>query len=395
MALKNYYTILEIQENATLGEIKKAFRVLAIKYHPDKNFGSSFFSERFIEIKEAYDQLSNSDSRKAYDIEYAKVYKQSTSIINEEIIEQKKKKQEFEEQFFYEPFKPFFSSRDREEDNTPQFKPLYDLLGNKISDDIDFFILPNKIGKMLYAYSDLRKDSPINNPNFKKSFSEKIFGISEKKLTHVNFFVGINGFAIYECKQTKNNIIAKYEVSFREVTDLYTYLQDNVHNFSYQWTDFVYMWIDQPSNYVKWGYSGEFNKKSTIQEHQQLNLCRAIEKSWNIYLLDNLEKNLETKNYVSFSIYNPKIKKFESFIQMGIGYITFIDKKKGNFTYKFNDIKNIYSKENDLIIQHNNFEKTLFFFKSGNENKIPLLNLCNRNFFFKVLQLFLGFKDNN
>ncbi|MCH6202178.1 hypothetical protein MMU07_21555, partial [Aquiflexum sp. LQ15W] len=49
-------------------------------------------------------------------------------------------------------------------------------------------------------------------------------------------------------------------------------------------------------------------------------------------------------------------------------------------------------KGNDLFIEHNNFQKTLFFFKSGNSDKIPMLNLCNRQYFFKAMEILLGYK---
>jgi molecular chaperone DnaJ len=49
MTMKNYYDTLEIKIGANEAEIKKAFRRLAIKYHPDKNFGDDFFARKFIE----------------------------------------------------------------------------------------------------------------------------------------------------------------------------------------------------------------------------------------------------------------------------------------------------------------------------------------------------------
>ena len=65
--MKNYYEILEIQETADLVEIKKAYRKLASKYHPDKNGGSKEFEERFKAVAEAYEQLGSVDKKAAYD----------------------------------------------------------------------------------------------------------------------------------------------------------------------------------------------------------------------------------------------------------------------------------------------------------------------------------------
>jgi DnaJ-class molecular chaperone len=65
--LKNYYDSLGVPESSTQEEIKKAYRKLASKYHPDKNSGSKDAEEKFKEIAEAYETLGNPDKRKVYD----------------------------------------------------------------------------------------------------------------------------------------------------------------------------------------------------------------------------------------------------------------------------------------------------------------------------------------
>lgn len=64
---KDYYQILEISKNATQEEIKKAYRKLAIKYHPDKNPGDKSAEEKFKEISKAYEVLSDPNKRAQYD----------------------------------------------------------------------------------------------------------------------------------------------------------------------------------------------------------------------------------------------------------------------------------------------------------------------------------------
>jgi curved DNA-binding protein len=67
MASKDYYQILEVPRTASQEEIKKSFRKLAMKYHPDHNKDDKRSEARFKEINEAYAVLSNPEKRKQYD----------------------------------------------------------------------------------------------------------------------------------------------------------------------------------------------------------------------------------------------------------------------------------------------------------------------------------------
>ena len=64
---RDYYEVLGIQKGASDEEIKKAFRKMAMKYHPDRNQGDKDAEEKFKEVNEAYSVLSDPDKKNKYD----------------------------------------------------------------------------------------------------------------------------------------------------------------------------------------------------------------------------------------------------------------------------------------------------------------------------------------
>lgn len=64
---KDYYQILGVPRNSTDEELKKAYRKLALNFHPDRNHGNKEAEEKFKEINEAYSVLSDSEKRARYD----------------------------------------------------------------------------------------------------------------------------------------------------------------------------------------------------------------------------------------------------------------------------------------------------------------------------------------
>jgi curved DNA-binding protein CbpA len=77
--IRDYYYILGIKNNASEQEIKAAYRKLSKKFHPDVNEGEKFFEERFKDIQEAYETVSNPAKRKEYDWNLNQFYSSSSN----------------------------------------------------------------------------------------------------------------------------------------------------------------------------------------------------------------------------------------------------------------------------------------------------------------------------
>lgn len=449
--MTNYYDILGIESNATQEQIKKAFRINAVKYHPDKNSGDPEFAKKFIEVKEAYDILSDSIKKQEYDLKYQEVFgkqEQNNKEKEEERKQEKtKRKQKEDEQFRYDPYKPFYSSFDREEQETPQFEPKQTPWGFKMGEGFEYFKLPKRIGKLIGGFSTVAKGQKaktefqvfINALKGSVKIISIVFGLllaiylhwyfnlhqtsavgisifffivasivvgikyylnsNDANFEHLNYFIGINGFAIFKCSGTKENIVQNNEINFNDVTDLITREIIKKVNFNYVNTEYQFIWMNTKSGkivYHKNGtYSDEKNERTEINRflYPEYTLNKEAEKYWTVYLLDKMESDLEKRGYLEFNLYSFENNTFTPYIRLGIGYITFL-KGEENFTYKFNEIKKMYTKNADLFIEHHNFEKKLFFFKSGNQDSIPLRNVCNRQFFYKSIEILLGYKIN-
>ena len=77
MAKRDYYEVLGVSKTATQDEIKKAYRKLALKYHPDRNKGNAEAEEKFKEVGEAYGVLSDETKRQQYDLFGPEMFEQA------------------------------------------------------------------------------------------------------------------------------------------------------------------------------------------------------------------------------------------------------------------------------------------------------------------------------
>lgn len=107
MTFVDYYKILGISKNATEAEIKKAFRKLARKYHPDLNPNDKKAEQRFKEINEANEVLSNAENRKKYD-KYGKDWKHADEF--EKANQQRSRQGASRDAFTESEYSDFFES---------------------------------------------------------------------------------------------------------------------------------------------------------------------------------------------------------------------------------------------------------------------------------------------
>ena len=81
MDKKDYYDVLGVQKNSSADDIKKAYRKLAMQYHPDRNQGNKDAEEKFKEATEAYEALGDTEKRRRYD-QYGHAGMKSTDFRN-------------------------------------------------------------------------------------------------------------------------------------------------------------------------------------------------------------------------------------------------------------------------------------------------------------------------
>ena len=111
--MSNYYDILGVSKNATADEIKKAYRTLAFKYHPDRNQGNPEAEEKFKQISAAYDVLGDEAKRRQYDMgSYSNSYSTAGS----------QTQQQYQRQYQYTYSNPFGDENFWEWFNGAQFR---------------------------------------------------------------------------------------------------------------------------------------------------------------------------------------------------------------------------------------------------------------------------------
>lgn len=85
--MKDYYYLLGVEPGASTEDIKKAFKKLALKFHPDQNPGDRYFNRHFQEINAAYETLVEERTRRAYDAARRQFYGQRIQTSKPQILE--------------------------------------------------------------------------------------------------------------------------------------------------------------------------------------------------------------------------------------------------------------------------------------------------------------------
>ena len=427
--MKNYYSILEINFTSSQEDIKRAYRIMAVRYHPDKHHGDPFLTEKFIDAREAYDMLSNLETRIIYDIEYKK------NIYDYENVTDKRKEQGKTtdgNKFQPDPFKPFFSFFERNVQETPQLVPKYNHLNEIIQENAHFFVLPKKIGYILSGQTSLTKDwKPlvIKNKTWKNIKSALItaivigwiitgicvqagaqnlyivgvgaliggtvgyiFSAGSSEIgeildkTAYSSFIGVNGFAHYTYDASKAKILEEFELNFNDVTDFIKITETKKTDRGFE-TSYLYQW--QKNDIVIKKYEGvhtRSNNISNVYQYSDYFTNNYAENSWTMYLLDKMENEITQKGYIDFKLVGK-----HPYIRLGLGYIEII-KENATSRYNFYDIKKMYVKKELLFLEHKNDEKKFFFFESGNKDGISLELVANSKFFYAAAEILLGYK---
>lgn len=146
---KDYYNILEVSFGCSNDDIKKSYRRLALKYHPDRNAGNKAFEEKFKLISEAYETLSNKNRRIIYDYDYK---------INNNENHSKKREEKNEESKPITPitFLELFIELHRKLRYTEKENILQENVYNRIKDLLDKSIID-----FLLEYDDINTNKKI------------------------------------------------------------------------------------------------------------------------------------------------------------------------------------------------------------------------------------------
>lgn len=208
MNFKNYYKVLGVSTSSGEDEIKKAFRVLAKKWHPDKNQGNKTAEEKFKEISEAYDVLSDVLKRKKFD-DFVKASQKNRAYSYKKRADSDQTEYETE---FSDFFKQFFKNKNKRK-KRPYFK------GDDIRGKIIIDLKESYFGSIRIINTAEGKIRIKIKPGIKSDMIIKIPGKGKKSLyggENGDFFIRIIVKNTHEYTRKGDDIFQKVEI------DIYT-----------------------------------------------------------------------------------------------------------------------------------------------------------------------------
>ena len=207
-------------------------------------------------------------------------------------------------------------------------------------------------------------------------------------------FIGSKGFAFYEFQDSTDNIVKSTEINFDNVTDLFTTSVVKKVNYSYSGTDFIFSWLND--NKLLYEIEDTHSNKDNKPGEYPFNyyFMDKAERQWAFYLAQRIDSELAKNGCLEFPLIGAdKDNKWfrVPYIKLEPNSITFYEGDQ-SMTYQPKDIKRLYASNGNLHIEHQNYQKRFLFKNKGNTNTIPLANLSNTKFFFKAMEIMLGYQ---
>ena len=223
----NFYKILKINNNASISEIKRAYKQMALKYHPDKN-KSNDSANKFHQIKLAYDTLIDESKRKEYD-SMTNFQKEQISNMIEEYINNKSPEYSC---FYNNVINSLYNNKDEFQDdiNNFNFKGIYQRFRNKINQNYKIWFEQNKIEvknkkilnincTLLQKYKDMYKKIKINNKQI-------VIPLRESQILFDKYIINIK-----VNKNSDYDIINENDLIIKKNVSLYEYVYGGRINF--------------------------------------------------------------------------------------------------------------------------------------------------------------------
>ena len=254
-----YYKILGIEKNATDVEIRKAYRKMALKYHPDKNLNDATANERFNKISEAYQVLSNPSLRAAYD-KMGKSNEDMTFVDSAEFFKQQFCGDKFSDFFTDDLFsKKFFSDTKlkTEEDKKFYEKELgkqIDILSTKLKDRLSIYTHAFPFEEELL---DKNLDLKVFSDNAMSIF-KNIMKSEAEILKKENFGVEILHTIGYVYKNKAKQALAQYDVN---ANTIYRKISGYTNMFTRSIKDTTHMITEMAYSFYMEGSFNEFMGK--------------------------------------------------------------------------------------------------------------------------------------